>query len=61
MSLTFLAMHYDVQTFVSLSEVDVRSDAICDSTDGQIIAHSTHSKHGTVRAGKADSSALSRK
>ena len=61
MSLTFLAMHYDVQTVISLSEVDVRCDSVSDRTDRQIIAHSTHSKHDTVRAGKADSRTLHRR
>ncbi len=54
-------MVYDVKTFIFHSEVDVRSDAVSDSTDGQIISHSTHSKHDTVRAGKADSRTLQRR
>ena len=60
-SLTFLTTHYDVQTFIFLSEVNVRCDSVGDSTDGWITSHSTHSKHGTVRAGKADSCTLLRR
>ncbi len=52
-------LHYGIQTFIFLSDVCIRSGAVSDSTDGRIItAHSTHSKHDTVRTGKADSRTL---